>query len=277
MRMAQDVGTNVKKASDMIHKAADRGAQIIVTPELFGSLYFCQKEDAAFFGLAETVPGPQSHVLGKLAKERGITLVGSLFEKRAPGLFHNTSVVMDKHGEMVGRYRKMHIPDDPNFFEKFYFSPGDLGFQAFATEHAKVGTLVCWDQWFPEAARLTAMKGAEILTYPTAIGSHVREPAGIGERQREAWEIIQRSHAIANGVFVAVSNRIGMEEEMRFWGNSFICGPLGQVLVRGSSDKEEVLVAECDLSEIDSTREGWPFFRDRRIDAYSSITQRFLD
>ena len=277
MKMAQDVGTNVKRAVDFIHKAADQGAQIVVTPELFGSLYFCQKEDAAYFDLAEPIPGPTSKRLGEVAKERGITIVGSLFEKRAAGLFHNTAVVMDKRGEMVGKYRKMHIPDDPNYYEKYYFTPGDLGFQAFPTEHANIGTLVCWDQWYPEGARLTAMKGAEVLTYPTAIGAHAREPPAIPEKQRQAWITIQRSHAIANGVFVAVSNRVGVEEEMRFWGSSFICDPFGEVLAQGSQDKEEVLVAECDLATIDYFREGWPFFRDRRIDAYTPLNQRFLD
>lgn len=277
MRMVQDAGTNMKRAIDMIHQAADQGAHVVVTPELFTSLYFCQKEDAAYFDLAERIPGPSTQALGVVAKERGITIVGSLFERRAPGLFHNTAVVMDKRGEMIGKYRKMHIPDDPNYYEKFYFTPGDLGFQSFPTEHAHVGTLVCWDQWYPEGARLTAMKGAEVLTYPTAIGAHAREPGGIPERQLDAWVTIQRSHAIANGVFVAVSNRIGAEEEMKFWGNSFICGPLGQILARGSTDKEEVLVAECDLGEIDVVREGWPFFRDRRIDAYADVTKRFSD
>ena len=277
MRMAQDAGTNLKRAVDFIHKAADQGADIVATPELFTSLYFCQREDAAYFDLAEPIPGSSTEALGRVARERGITIVGSLFEKRAAGLFHNTAVVMDKRGEMVGKYRKMHIPDDPNYYEKFYFTPGDLGFQSFRTEKANVGTLVCWDQWYPEGARLTAMKGAEVIFYPTAIGAHAREPEGAPHRQRDAWETIQRSHAIANGVFVAVANRIGVEEEMRFWGNSFICDPLGQILAKGSQDKEEVLVAECDLGEIDRTREGWPFFRDRRIDAYAPITQRFLD
>ena len=278
MKMATDAGTNVKRAVDFIHKAADQGAQVVVTPELFASLYFCQREDPAYFDLAEPVPGPTTKKLAEVAKERGITIVGSLFEKRAAGLYHNTAVVMDKRGEMIGKYRKMHIPDDPNYYEKYYFTPGDLGFQSFKTDHANIGTLVCWDQWYPEGARLTAMKGAEILTYPTAIGAHHgREPEGIPQRQRDAWETIQRAHEIANGVFVAVANRVGVEEEMTFWGNSFICGPLGQVLARGSTDKEEVLVAECDLDEIEVTREGWPFFRDRRIDAYTPLNQRFLD
>lgn len=278
MRMGPDVGTNVKRAIDLIHKAADQGAQVVSTPELFASLYFCQREDAAFFALAEPIPGPTSKRLGEVAKERGITVVGSLFEKRAPGLFHNTAVVLGTRGELVGKYRKMHVPDDPNYYEKYYFTPGDLGFQAFPTDHANVGTLVCWDQWYPEGARLTAMKGAEILVYPTAIGAHhARESEGVPELQREAWTTIQRAHAIANGVYVAVANRTGVEEEMRFWGSSFICGPMGNVLARASTDKEEVLVAECDLGEIDRVREGWPFFRDRRIDAYAPLAQRFLD
>jgi N-carbamoylputrescine amidase len=277
MRMHEDVGTNVKRCVELVHKAADAGAKLVVTPELFGSLYFCQREDAAFFDLAEPIPGPTTRTLAALAKERGVTLVGSLFEKRAPGLFHNTSVVFDKSGEMVGKYRKMHIPDDPNYYEKFYFTPGDLGFQAFDTSVAKVGTLVCWDQWYPEGARLTAMKGAQVLTYPTAIGAHAREPAGIPEKQRDAWTTIQRAHAIANGVFVVVANRVGQEEEMRFWGSSFIAGPLGEVLARGSQDKEEVVVADLDLADLDVVREGWPFFRDRRIDAYDGLTRRWAD
>ena len=277
MRMHEDVGTNLKRGVEFVHKAADQGAQVVVTPELFTSLYFCQREDAAFFDLAVPIPGPMTKQLADVARERGVVLVASLFEKRAPGLFHNTAVVFDRTGEMVGKYRKMHIPDDPNYYEKFYFTPGDLGFQAFETSQGKVGTLVCWDQWYPEGARLTAMKGAELLCYPTAIGAHAREPEGVPGVQREAWETIQRAHAIANGVFVAVANRVGVEEEMRFWGNSFICGPMGQVLAKGSTDREEVLVAECDFEDIDRTREGWPFFRDRRIDAYAPITQRFLD
>jgi N-carbamoylputrescine amidase len=277
MRMHQDVGTNVKRALDLVHQAADRGAQVVVTPELFTSLYFCQKEDAAYFDLAEPIPGPTTEALAKAAKERGITLVGSLFEKRAPGLFHNTLVVLDKHGKLAGKYRKMHIPDDPNYYEKFYFTPGDLGFQAIQTEHAKIGTLVCWDQWYPEAARVTAMKGAQMLVYPTAIGAHAREPQGVPDAQRDAWVTIQRAHAIANGVFVCVANRIGVEDDMRFWGHSFVCDPLGRMLAVGSDDKEEIVMATLDLAEIDRTREGWPFFRDRRIDAYGEITQRFLD
>jgi N-carbamoylputrescine amidase len=277
MRMHEDVGTNLKRGIDLVHKAADAGAQIVSTPELFTSLYFCQKEDAAYFDLAESVPGPTTDALAKVARERGITIVGSLFEKRAPGLFHNTAVVLNEHGQLVGKYRKMHIPDDPNYYEKFYFTPGDLGFQAFPTKHARVGTLVCWDQWYPEGARLTAMKGAETLFYPTAIGAHAREPAHIPEKQRQAWITIQRSHAIANGLFVCVANRVGTEDEMRFWGSSFICDPFGEVLKQASQDKEEALVAECDLASIDHFREGWPFFRDRRIDAYAPITQRWSD
>jgi N-carbamoylputrescine amidase len=275
MRMHEDTGTNLKRCLDLVHKAADQGATLVVTPELFGSLYFCQKEDAAYFDLAEPIPGPTSEALGKVAKERGITLVGSLFEKRAPGLFHNTALVFDKSGAIVGKYRKMHIPDDPNYYEKFYFTPGDLGFQAFDTPAGKVGTLVCWDQWYPEGARLTAMQGAQMLTYPTAIGAHAREPAGIPEKQRDAWTTIQRAHAIANGVFVIVANRVGQEEDMKFWGSSFICGPLGEILAKGSTDKEEVVIADLDLGEIDVVREGWPFFRDRRIDAYAPIAQRW--
>lgn len=277
MRMHEDAGTNFKRCADLIHQAADKGAQIVSTPELFTSRYFCQKEDAAYFGLAETIPGPTSEALGKIALERKITIIGSLFERRAPGLFHNTAVVLSPDGKLAGKYRKMHIPDDPSYFEKFYFTPGDLGFQAFDTPHAKVGTLVCWDQWYPEAARLTAMKGAQVLFYPTAIGAGGHEPGNIPEKQRQAWITIQRAHAIANGVFVAVANRVGKEEDMHFWGSSFVCDPLGEVLVQGSKDKEEVLVAECDFGDIDVVREGWPFFRDRRIDAYDGITKRWTD
>jgi N-carbamoylputrescine amidase len=278
MRMHEDAGTNVKRCLDLVHKAADQGAQLVVTPELFASLYFCQVEDAAYFDLAEPIPGPTTEALARAAKERGVTIVGSVFEKRAAGIFHNTCVVLDEHGKLIGKYRKMHIPDDPNYYEKFYFTPGDLGFVAVPTTHAKVGTLVCWDQWYPEGARLTAMKGAEVLTYPTAIGAHAtREPAGVPERQRAAWETIQRAHAIANGVFVVVANRVGVEKDMRFWGSSFVAGPLGEVLAQGSQDKEEVVLATCDLDEIDRVREGWPFFRDRRIDAYGDLTKRFID
>jgi N-carbamoylputrescine amidase len=277
MRMHEDVGTNVKRCLDLIHKAADQGAQLVVTPELFASLYFCQKEDAAYFDLAEPIPGPTTEALSRVARERGIVVVGSLFEKRAPGLFHNTAVVFEKDGALVGKYRKMHIPDDPNYYEKFYFTPGDLGFQAIPTSRANVGTLVCWDQWYPEGARLTAMKGAEMLTYPTAIGAHAREPGGIPEKQRDAWITVQRAHAIANGVFVVVANRVGVEEDMRFWGSSFVCGPLGEILAQGSQDKEEVVLATLEFDDIDVVRQGWPFFRDRRIDAYDGLTKRWSD
>jgi N-carbamoylputrescine amidase len=277
MRMHEDAGTNLKRCLDLIHRAADQGAQIVSTSELFTSLYFCQEEDAAFFDLAEPVPGPTTEALAKVARERAITIVGSLFEKRAAGLFHNTAIVLSPEGKLVGKYRKMHVPDDPNYYEKFYFAPGDLGFVAVPTPHAVVGPLVCWDQWYPEGARLTAMRGAQVLCYPTAIGAHAREPAGVPEKQRQAWITIQRAHAIANGVFVAVANRVGTEGEMRFWGSSFVCGPLGEVLAQGSQDKEEALVAACDLADIDVVREGWPFFRDRRVDAYGDLTKRWAD
>jgi N-carbamoylputrescine amidase len=256
---------------------------LVVLPELFRSRYFCQDEDAAHFALAEAVPGPSTESLAALAGELKITLVASLFEKRAAGLFHNTAAVLDAEHGYLGKYRKMHIPDDPRYYEKYYFTPGDLGFKVFHTRSAELGVLVCWDQWYPEAARLTAMQGAEILVYPTAIGWHPEERDQYGERQHGAWETMQRSHAIANGCFVIAVNRVGFEPDPRgsggieFWGQSFIAAPDGRVIMRCPKDRETIAVEEIDLAEIDASRAGWPFFRDRRIDAYGAITQRFDD
>jgi N-carbamoylputrescine amidase len=287
MSMAEDPAQNLARAIDHVRDAAARGAQLVALPELFRSRYFCQAEDAAFFSLAEAVPGPSTEALTSLAKELGITLVASLFERRAAGVFHNTAAVLDAERGFVGKYRKMHIPDDPRYYEKFYFTPGDLGFKAFHTNAAELGVLVCWDQWYPEAARLTALQGAEILIYPTAIGWHPEEKEKYGERQHAAWETMQRSHAIANGCWVISVNRVGFEPGpsiegrvqggIEFWGQSFVAAPDGRVLVRAPRDREAVLVEQIDLAEIDASRIGWPFFRDRRIDAYGEITRRFGD
>ncbi len=277
MRCGDDVDANLQRAVDHITAAAKRGARVICLQELFRSPYFCQREDAALFDLAEPIPGPTSEALGRAAAAHGVAVIGSIFERRAAGLYHNTAVIFDADGTLRGLYRKMHIPDDPLYYEKFYFTPGDLGFQSFPVRGARVGALVCWDQWFPEGARLTALSGAQILCYPTAIGWHPREKAEFGAAQHEAWQLMQRSHAIANGVFVAVANRIGLEGNLEFWGGSFIADPFGRILAQASSDQEEVLVAECDLRLIDETRRNWPFLRDRRIDAYGGLLQRFLD
>jgi N-carbamoylputrescine amidase len=277
MRCAAQPSVNLKHGLALVEKAAKRGAQIVCLPELFRSLYFCQTEDHSRFALAEPIPGPTTTALASAARAHRITIVGSIFEKRSAGVYHNTAVIIDPRGKLVGRYRKMHIPDDPLYYEKFYFTPGDLGFQSFATPCATIGTLVCWDQWYPEAARLTALKGAQILFYPTAIGWHLSEQKQFGAKQHEAWVTIQRSHAIANGVFVAATNRIGLEGAIQFWGGSFVCDPFGEVIAEAGHDKEEVLIAKCDLRKIDETRQHWPFLRDRRIDAYGGITQRLLD
>jgi N-carbamoylputrescine amidase len=283
MAMGEDPAANLARAIAGVREAAGQGARLVVLPELFRSRYFCQSEDAAFFGLAEAVPGPSTDELAALAKELGITLVASLFEKRAAGLFHNTAAVLDAEHGYVGKYRKMHIPDDPRYYEKYYFTPGDLGFKTFHTKPVELGVLVCWDQWYPEAARLTALQGAEILVYPTAIGWHPEEKDKYGERQHAAWETVQRSHAIASGCFVVAVNRTGFEPDPRgsggieFWGQSFVAAPDGRIVVRAPQDREAVLVAELDLTEIDASRAGWPFFRDRRIDAYAEITRRFND
>ncbi len=282
MRMSQDPADNLARAIAGIRDAARQGANIVCLPELFLSRYFCQSEDARFFDLAEAIPGPTTATLEPLVKELGITLIASLFERRAPGLFHNTAAVLDASGYR-GKYRKMHIPDDPRYYEKYYFTPGDLGFRAFATPAGPIGVLVCWDQWYPEAARLTALKGAQILFYPTAIGWHPEEQDVVGRAQHDAWETAQRAHAIANGCYVVAVNRTGFEPDptgqggIEFWGQSFVVAPDGRVLVRGPADAEAVLVVDAQLDTIQTQRLGWPFFRDRRIDAYGDITARFLD
>lgn len=267
-----------------IEQAARRGAQIICTQELFRSQYFCQSENHAHFKLAEKIPGPTTDALGKLAKKHRAVIIASLFEKRASGLYHNTAAILDADGSLLGIYRKMHIPDDPLYHEKFYFTPGDLGFRAWPTRHGKIGVLICWDQWYPEAARLTAMRGAEILFYPTAIGWHPGEKAKFGARQHNAWETIQRAHAVANGCYVCVPNRIGHEvlagvggDGIEFWGQSFIAGTSGEILAKASADQEEILLHDLDLANVDTTRTHWPFLRDRRIDAYGDLTRRFAD
>ncbi len=273
---------NLAHTIQKIEEAKKRGAQIICTQELFTSEYFCQAEDHEFFKLAETIPGPSTEALTRVASDLGVVIVGSLFEKRAEGLYHNTAVIIDADGKLLGRYRKMHIPDDPKFYEKFYFTPGDLGFKSWTTKFGKIGVCICWDQWYPEAARLTALQGAEILFYPTAIGWHPSEKAEYGVRQHASWELIQRSHSVANGCYVAVANRIGHEapsggDGLEFWGQSFISDPSGQILTKASVDKEEILVTEVDLAKVDVQRTHWPFLRDRRIDAYQDITRRFID
>lgn len=268
---------NVAKAIQRIHEAAASGAQIVCLQELFAGQYPCQSEDHQKFDEAETIPGPTSEALSQAAREAGVVVVGSLFERRAPGLFHNTAVIFDTDGQMVGLYRKMHIPDDPLYYEKFYFTPGDLGFRSFDTRYAKVGTCVCWDQWYPEAARLTALTGAQLIFYPTAIGWHAHEKEEFGASQHSAWETMMRSHAIANGVFVAAPNRTGIEGEIEFWGASFVCDPNGNILARASHDKEETLLVECNLDQVEVVRTHWPFLRDRRIDAYGDLVKRYLD
>src|SRR5262245_46112384 len=281
MRCTADPAANLATASARIREAARRRARIVCPPELFRTEYFCQREDAAVFDLAEPIPGPTTKELGALARELGVVLVVSVFERRAAGVYHNTAVVLDADGTLRGRYRKMHIPDDPLYYEKFYFTPGDLGFCAFDTAAGRVGPLVCWDQWYPEAARLTALAGAEVLFYPTAIGWHPREKAEFGDAQLTAWQTIQRAHAIANGVYVAVVNRVGHEGPagggLEFWGASFVCDPFGTVLAEASRTDEEILVVECDRRHQEDVRRHWPFLRDRRIDAYAPITRRLLD
>jgi N-carbamoylputrescine amidase len=279
-RTGEDPEANLRKAMDGVREAAGRGAQIICLQELFRSQYFCQVEDHKFFDLAEPIPGPSTERLGALAAELEVVLVASLFEKRAEGLYHNTAAIIDADGRYLGKYRKMHIPDDPQYYEKFYFTPGDLGFRSWDTRYARIGVLVCWDQWYPEAARLTAMSGAQILFYPTAIGWLPPEKAEHGDQQQSAWETIQRSHAIANGVYVCAVNRVGHEGPpdagIEFWGGSFVADPGGRILVKGGT-REQVLTAECDLTKVSASRTHWPFFRDRRIDAYADLTKRYLD
>jgi len=273
---------NLKKTLAMAEQAARQGAKIICTQELFRSQYFCQSEDHANFKLAEPIPGPSTRAFQMIARKHKVVIVASLFEKRASGLYHNTAVVIDADGKQLGIYRKMHIPDDPLYYEKFYFTPGDTGFRAWKTRYGRIGVLVCWDQWYPEAARLTALQGAEIIFYPTAIGWHPQEKAGFGTNQHGAWETIQRAHAVANGCFVAVTNRIGVErpvggDGIEFWGQSFVAGTSGQLLAKASVDREEILLQTVDLGEVDVTRTHWPFLRDRRIDAYGDLTKRYSD
>jgi N-carbamoylputrescine amidase len=281
MSCAPDPEENFAKAHAMTREAAARGAQIVCLGELFRSQYFCREENAKLFELAEPIPGPSTTALGKLARELGIVIIASLFERRAAGLYHNTAAVLDEHGEITGLYRKMHIPDDPLYYEKFYFTPGDLGFRNFDTSFGRISVMVCWDQWYPEGARISALGGADILFYPTAIGWHPSEKAEYGAAQLEAWRTIQRAHAIANGVYVAAVNRVGPEgppeSRLEFWGSSFISDPFGQVIAQASDTAEEILVAECDPKHAEQVRRGWPFLRDRRIDAYQPILSRWLD
>ncbi len=266
---------NLDKALTRIDEAAARGANVICLQELFRSRYFCQSEEARSFDLAEPIPGPTTEALSVAAAARKVVIVGSIFERRTEGIYHNTAVVMDTDGRLAGRYRKMHIPDDPHYYEKFYFTPGDLDFTAHRTAHATVGALVCWDQWFPEAARLVALAGAQIVFYPTAIGWERGEVEPVRRRQLQAWETVQRGHAIANGMFVAVVNRVSAEDSLEFWGNSFVVDPFGEVIARAGASAEEILIADCNLALIEETRRNWPFLRDRRIDAYGDLLRRF--
>ncbi len=295
MRMGTDPEGNFASALKHIREAARLGAQIVCLPELFRTQYFCQREDLRLFDLAEAIPGPSTERLSAVAREAGVAIVASLFERRAPGLYHNTAVTLNATGEIVGIYRKMHIPDDPLYYEKYFFAPGDLGFQAVDTAAGRVGTLVCWDQWYPEGARLTALQGAEVLFYPTAIGWHPAEKDEYGAAQYDAWRTIQRAHAIANGVYVAAVNRVGLEhgevklangevlgnrasgQGIEFWGGSFLADPFGRVIAKAGHDAEEIVLGAVDRALIEETRRNWPFLRDRRVDAYAPITQRFLD
>jgi N-carbamoylputrescine amidase len=295
MRMGADPEDNFASAAQHVREAARAGANIVCLPELFRAQYFCQREDVRLFDLAEAIPGPSTNKLAELARELRVSIVASLFERRAPGLYHNTAVTLNADGTIVGVYRKMHIPDDPLYYEKFYFAPGDLGFQAVDTAFGRVGTLVCWDQWYPEGARLTALQGAEVLFFPTAIGWHPAEKEEFGTAQYDAWQTIQRGHAIANGVYVAGVNRVGLEQGevklpngdtlgnraaekgLEFWGGSFLADPFGRVIAKASHDAEEILLGEVDLGLIEDTRRNWPFLRDRRIDAYAPLTKRYLD
>ncbi len=279
MSCSHDPRENFAKAEARIQEAAKRGAQIICLQELFRSQYFCREENADLFELAEAVPGPSTEALSKLARSLNVVIIGSLFERRAAGIYHNTAATIDADGSLLGKYRKMHIPDDPLYYEKFYFTPGDLGFPNFNTRFARIGVLVCWDQWYPEGARLASLGGANILFYPTAIGWHPSEKREFGAAQLDAWRTIQRSHAIANGVFVAAVNRVGFEgtpeSGLEFWGRSFVCDPFGQILAEASADKEEILMTECDPARVEEVRRNWPFLRDRRIDAYAPILNRW--
>ena len=276
MACVDDAEANMKTAEQGIRKAAGQGAQIICLQELFQTTYFCQTENHEHFNRAEMIPGPSTQSMSQLASELRVVLILPLFEKRSTGIYHNTAVVLDADGSVAGRYRKMHIPDDPGFYEKFYFTPGDTGFQTISTRFGNIGVLICWDQWFPEAARLTALSGAQILFYPTAIGYQAFDES-VAEKQAQAWQTIQKAHSIANGVFTVVVNRVGQEDELNFWGKSFVSDPFGEVLVEASSKEPEVLIADCDLGLIEETRQGWPFLRDRRVDAYQNLTRLFID
>jgi N-carbamoylputrescine amidase len=283
MAASSDAAENLERAVSFVEQAAAFGAEVVCLPELFRSQYFCQKEDAALFDLAETVPGASTEALATIAREKKVTVIVPVFERRAAGLYHNSAAIIDVDGKLAGIYRKMHIPDDPAYYEKFYFTPGDLGFRAFDTPVGRIGTLICWDQWYPEGARLTALRGASVLFYPTAIGWHPHEKEIHGTAQRDAWQTIQRSHAIANGVYVAAVNRVGHEKSsdggagIEFWGSSFFCDPFGIVVAESPIDHEDVLICEVDPARIEEVRRNWPFLRDRRIDAYAGIDQRFLD
>jgi N-carbamoylputrescine amidase len=289
MACGPDPRENRARQVRLLDRAGRQGARIACTQELFATQYFCQTEDHRFFQLAEPIPGPSTDVLSKIARRHGMVIVASLFERRAAGLYHNTAVVLDADGSLLGTYRKMHVPDDPLYHEKFYFAPGDTGFRAWRTRHGRLGVLICWDQWFPEGARLTALQGAELLFYPTAIGWHPSEKAEFGERQHDAWELVQRSHAVTNGCFVCVPNRIGREriagadgrpvhpDGIEFWGQSFVAAPDGLVLARASANKEELLLVDCDLEQVERSRTHWPFLRDRRVDAYADLSSRFVD
>jgi N-carbamoylputrescine amidase len=288
MHCTPDPDENLRRAAQFVREAAGMGAQVVCLPELFRTQYFCQREDPALFDLAEPIPGPSTEALSAVARDAGVVVIASLFEKRARGVYHNTAAMIDAGGALLGLYRKMHIPDDPLYYEKFYFTPGDLGFKAFDTRFGRVGTLVCWDQWYPEGARLTALQGAEVLFYPTAIGWHPAEKQEHGASQHDAWRTIQRAHAIANGVYVAVVNRVGHEtgnirgDEVKgagleFWGRSFLCDPFGVIIAEASHDREEILVGEVDAKRMEDVRRNWPFLRDRRIDSYGAITRRLID
>ena len=284
MSCSTDAAANRGKAAARVRQAAKRGAQVICLQELFAAHYFCQEEDHRRHDLAETVPGPSTDILAPLARELGVVIVAPIFERRAAGVNHNSAAVIDADGSIAGIYRKMHIPDDPHYYEKYYFAPGDLGFKTFQTKYANIGVLICWDQWYPEGARLTALRGADILFYPTAIGWHPAEKKAEGARQRDAWITVQRGHAVANGIYVAAANRVGLEQEMtesgagiEFWGSSFLCGPQGEMIKQASTRKEEIVIADCDPAQTEYVRRNWPFFRDRRVDAYRDITRRWID
>ena len=277
MSCGTDPDENRERAVTKIRMAAKKGAQVMILQELFASRYFCFTEDYDHFGLAESIPGPSTQLFSKIAAELGVVIVASLFEKRAHGLYHNSAAVFDAGGELLGIYRKMHIPDDPGYYEKFYFTPGDLGYKVFSTRYGRIGVLICWDQWYPEAARITALKGADVLVYPTAIGWDHSQDSNTNEQQHQAWHTIQRSHAVANGIPVLSVNRVGVEGSMRFWGQSFACNAFGKVLYQASDSKEEIVIQTIDYKQSDYYRIHWPFLRDRRIDSYGSITKRFLD